>query len=64
MTTTDINAYLGGFGIENDGTTMADSKWVYVKELLSDVNDAKSTSLSYTELVVHLHPAAGSLRLE
>jgi hypothetical protein len=35
MTTTDINAYLGGFGIKNDGTTVAASKWVYVKNLLS-----------------------------
>ncbi len=39
MTTTDINVYLGGYGIENDGTTMAQSKWVYAKELLSKVED-------------------------
>lgn len=41
MTTTDINVYLGGFGIDNDGTTMAESKWVYTKTLLSHVNDQK-----------------------
>jgi len=39
MTTTDINTYLGGFGIPNDGTTMAGSKRVYVKELLTAVDD-------------------------
>jgi hypothetical protein len=36
MTTTDINAYLGGFGVRNPGTTMARSKRVYVQELLAD----------------------------
>ncbi|MCZ2356627.1 MAG: abortive infection family protein [Bacteroidia bacterium] len=40
MTTTDINTYLGGFGIPNNGTTMASSKWVYVKEMMSNVDDA------------------------
>ena len=39
MTTTDINTYLGGFGIPNDGTTVASSKWVYVKEMMSNVDD-------------------------
>lgn len=39
MTTTDINTYLGSFGIENDGTTMAQSKWVYVKNLLSSTDE-------------------------
>ena len=39
MTTTDINVYLGGFGVKNDGTTMAQSKWVYTKDLLSNVDD-------------------------
>ncbi|MEZ4769682.1 MAG: hypothetical protein R2844_14785 [Caldilineales bacterium] len=40
MSTTDINAYLGAFGIENDGTTMASSKWAYVKTLLSSTDDS------------------------
>lgn len=40
MTTTDINTYLGGFDIENDGTEMASSKWVYSKKLLSSADDA------------------------
>lgn len=39
MTTTDINVYLGGFGVENDGTTVASSKRVYSKGLLSSVDD-------------------------
>jgi hypothetical protein len=46
MTTTDINVYLGGFGIDNDGTTMAQSKWVYSKELLSDVEDQIVTQIA------------------
>lgn len=39
MTTVDINGYLASYGIENDGTTMADSKRVYTKKLLATVED-------------------------
>src|SRR6185503_3721798 len=39
MTTTDINVYLKTFGVKTKDITMADSKWVYVKELLSDVDE-------------------------
>ena len=40
MTTTDINTYLCDFGIKTLDITMASSKWVYVKQLLSDVDDS------------------------
>ncbi len=46
MTTTDINVYLGGFGIANDGAAMVHSKWVYVKELLSNVDDSIVTQIA------------------
>jgi hypothetical protein len=39
MTTTDINVYLKSFGIKTKDITMADSKWVYVKELLSEIDE-------------------------
>jgi len=39
MTTMDINIYLKSFGIQTPGTQVADSKWVYVREILSAVNE-------------------------
>lgn len=40
MTTSDINVYLGAFGVETEDISMASSKWVYVKRLLSDVDES------------------------
>ena len=40
MTYSDIDVYLGGFGVNtNKQTSNANSKWVYSKELLADTND-------------------------
>ena len=40
MTYSDIDVYLGGFGVNtNKETSNANSKWVYSKELLADTKD-------------------------
>jgi hypothetical protein len=40
MTYSDIDIYLRGFGIDTTkSTTSGNSKWVYVKDLLSNVDD-------------------------
>lgn len=39
MSTVDINTYLSAFGIVTQDIQMANSKWIYVKELLAEVND-------------------------
>ena len=65
MTTTDINVYLGGFGIDNDGTTMAQSKWVYAKELLTNVDDRTVIQIA-VDLGLELPSAefSGSIQLQ
>lgn len=41
MTYTDIDVYLGGFGLDtNKETSNVNSKWIYSKELLADSKDA------------------------
>lgn len=40
MTTRDINLYLSSFKIKTPNLSMADSKWVYVKEILASVDEA------------------------
>lgn len=37
--TRDINTILIGYGIPNNGTSIASSKWIYVKDLLSSIGD-------------------------
>jgi hypothetical protein len=39
MTTTDINTYLSAFKIKTPNLSMADSKWIYVKEILAPVDE-------------------------
>jgi hypothetical protein len=39
MTTTDINLYFSRFRVKTPNLSMADSKWVYVKEILATVDE-------------------------
>ncbi len=40
MTTTDINTYMSTFKVKTPNLPMADSKWVYVKEILGPVDES------------------------
>ncbi len=39
MTTKDINVYMSRFGVDTPNLSMADSKWVYVKDILAKVDE-------------------------
>jgi len=41
MVTTDINVFIGGFGVEHEEVNIVPSKRVYVAELLADESDGK-----------------------
>lgn len=57
MTTSKINVFLGGFGVEHDCVSIVDSKRSYVLRLLSDVN-ARLVSRIATELGIEAPNAA------
>lgn len=40
MTTVDINVYLSSFKVKTPNLSMADSKWVYVKEILGPIDES------------------------
>jgi len=40
LTTTEINAYMGRFKVNTPKLAMADSKWVYVRDILSTVDES------------------------
>jgi hypothetical protein len=40
MTTREINAYMGRFQVRTPNLSMADSKWVYVREILATIDES------------------------
>ena len=40
MTTRDINMYMSRFNVKTPNLSMADSKWVYVRDILSTVDES------------------------
>lgn len=46
MTTTDIYAYLGGFGVKHDNKKIVESKWIYVKSLLGNVDEDRIINIA------------------
>lgn len=65
MTTTDINTYLAGHGVRvSHATTMAGSKWVYVKELLAEAGTETIVRIADELEIPHafvVTPAAGAV---